>query len=272
MSHNTPVVLTIAGSDPFGGAGIQADLKTIHAMGGYALTVPTALTAQNSQGVAHVQSTPIDSFVIQLETLLEDIQVDAVKIGMLANVEIVQIVAGFIQEHNLPNVVLDTVLVSSSGKDLLDPNALDCLISDLLPLATVITPNLPEVNRILGTHFVGKEQEMPTVAKAFFDLGVKSAVIKGGHAENTDQACDFLVLSDSDPKTFCSPRIETSHTHGTGCTFSSAIATELAKGVTLVEAVEAAKHYIDQALRAGSQLQFEYLSEHSSRREPLKHL
>ena len=178
----TPTVLTIAGSDPYGGAGIQIDCKTIHALGGYAFSVPTALTAQSSQGVSAVESTSPEIFRMQLETLLDDVKVDAVKIGMLANAEIISIVAKVIDKYDLKNIVLDTVLVSSSGKMLLEPSAIDLMVKELFPRVDLITPNLPEINTLLDTSYLGKKDEITDIANAFFERGVNAVLIKGGHS------------------------------------------------------------------------------------------
>jgi len=272
MSNHTPTVLSIAGSDPYGGAGIQADLKSIHALGGYALTCITALTAQNSQGVAHVVATSSDTLNHQLDTLLQDIKVDAVKIGMLANAELINVVADKITQYSLKNIVLDTVLISSSGHPLLEESAIDCLIERLFPEASIITPNLPEINYLLGTHFHGITQEMDAIREAFFKLGAQAIVAKGGHGSESDLATDVLLQSNYPPMPFSSPRIQTSHTHGTGCSFSSAIATFLAQGQDLACAVQQAKYQMHQWFTQSESLQLQYQSNLTHRKEPLLHL
>jgi hydroxymethylpyrimidine/phosphomethylpyrimidine kinase len=185
--HYTPTVLTIAGSDPCGGAGIQIDCKTIHALDGYAFSVTTALTAQNSQGVLSVQSTESEMFKLQLETLLDDVHVDAVKIGMLANAEIISVVAESIDKYDLKNIILDTVLLSSSGKVLLEPKAIDVMVKELFPRVDLITPNLPEINTFLQTSYVGDEDEVRDIA------AIASHLAKGENLKNSvAYAKDFL--------------------------------------------------------------------------------
>lgn len=272
MSNHTPTVLSIAGSDPYGGAGIQADLKSIHALGGYALTCITALTAQNSQGVAHVVATSAKTLSHQLDTLLQDIKVDAVKIGMLANAELINVVADKITQYSLNNIVLDTVLISSSGHPLLEESAVDCLIERLFPIATVITPNLPEINHLLDKDFHNIEPQIDTIRAAFFKLGAQAIVAKGGHGSESDLATDVLLQSNYPPKPFSSPRIQTSHTHGTGCSFSSAIATFLAQGQDLACAVQQAKLQMHQWFTQSESLQLQYQSNLTHRKEPLLHL
>lgn len=264
----TATVLTIAGSDPYGGAGIQVDAKTIHTLGGYAMSVPTALTAQNSQGVFDVYPVSVEALQKQLEVLLDDIQVDAVKIGMLANAEVVHCVSETINRYSLKNIVLDTVLVSSSGRDLLAPDALEVLKAELLPLADVITPNLPELNRLLDASYQGLEQEMPSIGDQLWQLGVKSAVIKGGHSAG-DCCIDYLLQPGVEVEDFYAERVQTTHTHGTGCVFSSAIATSLAKGKTLSEGVQRAKAFLTVKLKASDSLKLSYYQISENRREPI---
>jgi hydroxymethylpyrimidine/phosphomethylpyrimidine kinase len=264
----TSVVLTIAGSDPYGGAGIQVDAKTIHALGGYALSVPTALTSQNSQGVLDVFAPPVAVLENQLCALLDDMQVDAVKIGMLANAEIVSCVAKLIDRYALKNVVLDTVLVSSSGKDLLATDALEVLKAELFPRADVITPNLPELNRLLNTNYQGIAEEMDEVGEQLWGMNVKAAVIKGGHSA-TDSCTDYVLESGSTPEALFAARVQTSHTHGTGCVFSSAIATGLAKGHTLRDSTHMAKAFLTAALKASDSLKLSYHQLSDNRREPI---
>ncbi|MDG4813292.1 bifunctional hydroxymethylpyrimidine kinase/phosphomethylpyrimidine kinase [Hydrogenovibrio sp. 3SP14C1] len=272
MSNHTPTVLSIAGSDPYGGAGIQADLKSIHALGGYALTCITALTAQNSQGVAHVAATSADTLSHQLETLLQDIKVDAVKIGMLANADLIHVVADKITQYSLKNIVLDTVLISSSGHPLLDENAVAGLKEQLFPKATVITPNLPEINHLLGKDFHDIAPELDTISDAFVNMGVQAMVAKGGHGLETNLATDVLLQPGHSPMPFSSPRIQTSHTHGTGCSFSSAIATFLAQGKDLASAVQQSKQQMHQWFNQSESLQLNYQSNLGHRKEPLLHL
>ena len=270
MSKNyTPTVLTIAGSDPYGGAGIQIDCKTIHALNVYAFSVTTALTAQNSQGVKAVQSTSSKIFRAQLETLLNDIKVDAVKIGMLANAEIISIVVGIIDKYDLKNIILDTVLVSSSGKVLLEPLAIDSMVKELFPRVDLITPNLPEINMLLNTDYVGQKDEVTEIANAFFDKGVKAVLVKGGHSLDQNDATDYLVTRSQEVNSFTSQRVHTSHTHGTGCLLSSAIATYLAKGENLENSVSYAKAFLYQNLQTASKINFNYVDSNITRKEPI---
>lgn len=265
-SNRTPTILTIAGYDPYGGAGIVMDTKTIHALGGYALGAVTAITAQNSRGVAGVEAVRPETLSLQLETLLSDIRVDAVKIGMLANAEIIEVVAGAIRRHTLSPIVLDPVLISSSGRQLLDPRAIDAMITDLFPLATLITPNLDETNTLLGTTCRGTPSEIPRMAEGFWRLGAASVLFKGGHTAEAD-AVDTLVTSD-ERLPFSAPRIETSHTHGTGCVLSSAIATHLAHGTPLPDSVRRAKAFLHRRLLEAETLRLSYREE-ATRKEPV---
>ena len=270
MQNNfTPTILTIAGSDPYGGAGIQVDSKVIHALGGYAFSVPTALTAQCSQGVNAVESTSPDMFRMQLETLLDDVKVDAIKIGMLANAEIISIVAEIIDKYDLKNIVLDTVLVSSSGKMLLEPSAIDIMVKELFPRVDLITPNLPEINTLLDTSYLGKRDEVTDIANDFFEKGVNAVLIKGGHSLDKNEATDYLVTSSLAENSFTTPRVKTTHTHGTGCFLSSAIATGLAKGETLGMSVSLAKDFLYKRLNESLHIQFNYKDTKVTHKEPL---
>jgi len=265
----TPTVLSIAGSDPYGGAGIQVDAKTIHTLGAYAFTSITALTAQNSTGVKAVSNTSKEMFKQQLESILDDVQVDAVKIGMLGNVELISIVIDTIDKYKLKNIVLDTVLVSSSGKSLLDPSAIETMIKELFPRVELITPNIPEVNTLLGTSYMGNEDEVNTMAKALFDLGVNAVLIKGGHSQNKEKAIDYLVKKPLNIITSSTARLKTTHTHGTGCVLSSAIASHLALGYDLMKSVELSKTFLYKSLQASSSLIFKYRKEENERKEPI---
>ena len=263
----TPTILTIAGFDPYGGAGIQIDTKTIHALGGYALSVTTAMTAQNSQGVTAQEAVSPDMLDLQLRTLLDDIEVDAVKIGMLANASLIEVVAEILKSHKLTNVVLDPVLASSSGKVLLEPDAVEKMIVKLFPLCRLITPNLDETNTLLGTNFQGSAKDVPLMAEGLFGMGARNILLKGGHTKEKD-AVDCLVELSSITR-FATPRIQTSHTHGTGCLLSSAIATYLAKGNGLAESVKRSKHFLYEKLLHASSLKLQYLSENIERKEPI---
>lgn len=241
-----PRCLTIAGSDSGGGAGIQADLKTFAALGVYGMSALTAITAQNTLGVQGVYELPADFVGLQIDSVVTDIGVDAVKTGMLANADIIAVVAARVREHGLPNLVVDPVMVAKSGDPLLRPDARDALISLLLPLAVVVTPNLHEA-RVLTGMKIETVEEMERAAVAIHRMGPRYVVVKGGHLE-TGESVD--VLYDGERFThFPSPRVETKNTHGTGCTFASAIAAGLAKGLNVEEAVRQAKEYITLALR-----------------------
>jgi hydroxymethylpyrimidine/phosphomethylpyrimidine kinase len=265
----TPTVLTIAGFDPYGGAGIQVDCKTIHALGGYAFSVTTALTAQSSQGVKAVQSTDPKMFKEQLETLLKDVKPDAVKIGMLANRELIKIVIEMIKKYELKNIVLDTVLVSSSGKKLLNEDTIEVMVENLFPLVDMITPNIPEINTFLESDYVGEEDEIEEISKALIALGANSVLIKGGHSSNQKEARDHLVSKSLKIYTFTSPRVNTTHTHGTGCLLSSAIATNLALGLDLQKSVKEAKRFLYEKLQYSTTLNLNYADKKHDRREPI---
>jgi hydroxymethylpyrimidine/phosphomethylpyrimidine kinase len=241
-----PRCLTIAGSDSGGGAGIQADLKTFAALGVYGMSALTAITAQNTLGVQGVYELPADFVGLQIDSVVTDIGVDAVKTGMLANAEIIAVVAAKVREHALPNLVVDPVMVAKSGDPLLRPDAREALIRLLLPLAVIVTPNLHEA-RVLTGMDIRTVADMERAAVAIHQMGARYVVVKGGHLAVGDSVD---VLYDGEKFThFPSPRVETKNTHGTGCTFASAIAAGLAKGLDVMEAVRQAKEYITLALR-----------------------
>jgi len=265
----TPTVLTIAGSDPYGGAGIQIDCKTIHALGGYALSVITSVTAQNSTGVKGVEAVSPHMLRLQLETLLDDIKVDAVKIGMLANSSLVEVVVEIIEKYKLKNIVLDTVMISSSGKVLLESDAINIMVKELFPRVDLITPNIPEVNRLLSTNYLGDEDDIPVMSSALFGLGANAVLIKGGHSTDKENAADYLVEKPLNISTYSTARLKTTHTHGTGCLLSSAIATYLALGYTLEKSVEYAKVFLYKKLHTSSSIKFKYHEENDTRKEPL---
>jgi hydroxymethylpyrimidine/phosphomethylpyrimidine kinase len=244
-----PNILSIAGSDPSGGAGIQADLKTISALGGYGMTAITALTAQNTQGVTGVHIPPASFIAQQIDTIFSDIEVHAVKIGMLANGEIVEAVADRLTAHGAKNIVLDPVLVATSGDSLGAPDVVDAMIARLLPLAIIVTPNLPEAARLTG---LAEDTDMETLARAMTDKGCKAVLVKGGHSGGAT-ADDYLFDGET-MRTFSAARVDTTNTHGTGCTLSSAIATHLAKDHDLGDAVSAAKSYLTAALENSGKL------------------
>lgn len=236
--------LTIAGSDSGGGAGIQADLKTFAAFGVYGMSAITAVTAQNTCGVRAVCAMEPELVAAQIDCVFADIRVDAVKIGMTANAGIITAIAAELQKHPGVPVVLDPVMVSTSGRALLAPDAVQALVRELLPLAAVVTPNLPETSVLVGREITTVEN-MHAAARELIAQGAKAVVIKGGHLDG--DAVDVFF----DGKTFLQlsqPRCSTQNTHGTGCTFSSAIAASLAKGMPLANAVREAKGYISQAI------------------------
>lgn len=240
-------VLTIAGSDSGGGAGIQADLKTITVLGGYGMSVLTALTAQNTLGVQGIFELPPSFVEKQIDSVLSDIGADAVKTGMLANRKIVELVARKIRAYRVKKVVVDPVMVAKSGDTLLQREARDAVIQRLLPLATVVTPNLPEASALSGKR-IRSLDDMKRAALEIHRLGARNVVVKGGHLKG--DAVDVLYDGRAVHE-LRGPRIETRNTHGTGCTFASAIATCLAQGKTVLEATKDAKAFITRAVEAG---------------------
>lgn len=241
-----PRVLTIAGSDSGGGAGIQADLKTFSALGVFGMTAITAVTVQNTQGVAGFEALPPALVRDQIEAVAADIGVDAAKTGMLANAEIVVAVADAIAASGVPNLVVDPVFVSKHGHVLLAPEAVEVLRSRLLPLATLVTPNMPEAAGLVGFD-VETPDDMRRAAAAIAELG-PAVLVKGGHARAERRSSDLLVF-EGEETWLDAPRIETPHTHGTGCTLSAAIAASLARGDDLHEAVRAGKAFVTEAIR-----------------------
>lgn len=239
-----PRVLIVAGSDSGGGAGIQADIKTCFALGGHPATAVTALTAQNSLGVQGVWPTPVEGVREQIRSILSDIGADAVKTGMLATAEIASAVADELAESTLP-LVVDPVCVSSTGATLLTPDALDVYRHRLIPMATVVTPNLPEVVALTGVA-VTDRAGLRTAAEAFTAMGARWVLVKGGHL--AADAVD-LLYDGHQAIELTSERIDTAHTHGTGCTLASAIATRLAYGDDVPSAVRAAKEFVTEAIR-----------------------
>lgn len=239
--------LTIAGSDSSGGAGIQADLKTFAAYGVFGMSAITAITAQNTCGVTSIRELDQNIIRDQIEAIYTDVSVDAVKIGMLSNIDIVNTVADALQQYQPKKVVLDTVMISKSGSYLLQPNAVAALIERLMPLSLVVTPNLYEASTIVGFP-VEDRTGMEKAAISIKNMGPQYVVIKGGHLPG--DACDLLYDGQSFT-VFTNERIDNAHTHGTGCTFSSAIAAGLAKGLSAEAAIGAAKRYITIAIQHG---------------------
>ena len=251
MKHYT-TVLTIAGSDSGGGAGIQADIKTISALGCYATTAITAITVQNTVGVEAVHPVPVDFVKGQIEAVLSDIGADAVKIGMLQSAEIVRAVAEMLRKYKVGNVVLDPVMVSTSGHRLIEEEAIDTLRRELIPLARVITPNIPEAEILLGGEEIRSQASLPEMAKRLSASCGVSVLLKAGHLSE-DELTDILYDKETDKLLqLTSKRIRTRNTHGTGCTMSSALAASLAKGETLQQAASSAKTFISNAIIAGA--------------------
>ncbi len=247
-----PIVLTIAGSDSSGGAGIQADIKTISALGGYAASIITALTAQNTQGVRAVLPIPSDFVLAQCEAVFTDMEIAAVKIGMLQDVEIIKAVAKILRTFKPKHVVLDPVMVATSGDTLLEINAIDTLIHELFPLADLITPNLYEAAQLLSITPASILENPKDALSQLHTLGAKACLLKGGHG-NDDVATDHLIAAEG-TVSFTTKKIITAHTHGTGCTLSAAIATFLAHGMPLRHAVSQAKKYVEGGLENGKTL------------------
>ena len=238
--------LSIAGSDCSGGAGIQADLKTMTMNGVYAMSVITALTAQNTTGVRAIQESTPEFLKQQLDAVFEDIYPDAVKIGMVASGELTRVIADRLRYYNAGNVVVDPVMVASAGSSLIKQNAVQILIRELLPISTLVTPNIPEA-QVLSGLTIAKKEDMIAAAKQIGDSYHCSVLLKGGHSIN--DANDLLYVN-GNLIWFEGKRIDNPNTHGTGCTLSSAIASNLAKGFTLSESVQRAKDYISGALAA----------------------
>ncbi len=247
-----PIALTIAGSDPSGGAGIQADLKTFAACGVYGASVITALTAQNTCGVTDVHVVPAEFVTAQLDAVLSDLDVRAVKTGMLARSDIIEAIAEALERFSPPNLVIDPVMIASSGNALLTEEAIATLREKLLPRARLITPNLPEAARLLGESEAAREIDIARQGRALLALGCEAVLIKGGHAGGA-QSIDYLFAKGSVER-FSAPRIDTNNTHGTGCTLASAIAAGLARGLALSHAVRGAKDYVTAAIAAADRL------------------
>jgi hydroxymethylpyrimidine/phosphomethylpyrimidine kinase len=244
-------VLTIAGSDSGGGAGIQADLKTFAALGCYGMSAITALTAQNTRGVSGIHPVPPAFAAAQIAAVLEDIGADAVKIGMLHSVELIRAVADALKHYQARHIVLDPVMVAQSGDRLLQDDAVGTIAEYLMPLAEVLTPNIPEAEVLVGRALRTRD-ELRAAARDLAGHGSCSVLIKGGHLEHED-SCDLLYLARENRYVeLTAERIRTRNNHGTGCTLSSAIAAHLARGSGLEDAVRQAKEYISHAIRAGA--------------------
>jgi hydroxymethylpyrimidine/phosphomethylpyrimidine kinase len=250
MPDPHPIALTIAGSDSGGGAGIQADLKTFHAHGVFGTSALTAITAQNTLGVTAVHSIPIGVVRAQIEAVASDLPPQALKSGMLATAELVETVADAIESYGLPNYVVDPVMVATSGDRLLDADAEESLATHLLPLASVVTPNLHEAQILTGLE-VHSIPEMRNAARALVELGAGAALVKGGHLGG--DAVD-LLWDGSEERLWRKPRLDTPHTHGTGCTLSAAITAGLARGLPLIYATERAVQWVARAIESAPRL------------------
>jgi hydroxymethylpyrimidine/phosphomethylpyrimidine kinase len=243
---NVNKALTIAGSDSGGGAGIQADLKTFQELGVFGMSALTAVTAQNTLGVQAVYPMSAEAVEKQIDSIGEDLGTDALKTGMLFNAEIIEAVAGKIKKFHWEKVVVDPVMIAKGGASLLQNEAVNALKKYLLPISLIITPNIPEAEVLTGMSILTIEDKKEA-AKKLLDLGVKNVVIKGGHDEQTNEAADVL-FNGHEFFYFTTKRIETKNTHGTGCTFSAALTSELAKGSSIYDAVATAKHFIQAAI------------------------
>jgi len=250
----TAIALTIAGSDSSGGAGIQADLKSFAALRVYGASVITALTAQNTTGVQGVHAVPPDFIAAQIDSVFSDLKVGAVKIGMLPTSEVIRAVSESLRKHaqGIP-VVLDPVMVAASGDRLISEEAVETLRAELMPLADIVTPNLPEAATLLGEAEANHENEAVGQARRLLERGARAVLIKGGHGEGRESV-DHLLGRDGTLRRFAAPRIETCNNHGTGCTLSAAVAAGLARGLGLAEAVGNAKTYVTEAIRTADSL------------------
>ncbi|MBE6250063.1 MAG: bifunctional hydroxymethylpyrimidine kinase/phosphomethylpyrimidine kinase [Bacteroidales bacterium] len=245
-------VLTIAGSDSGGGAGIQADIKTISAMGCYAASAITAVTVQNTIGVQAVHPVPPDILGAQIDSVLSDIGADAIKTGMLHSAEVVEVVASKIEQYGIRNVVVDPVMVSTSGHRLIEESAIEVIKKRLLPLSRVVTPNVPEAEVLIGGKIAG-ESDFEEVAKELSETYGTSVLLKAGHLTGETLTDYFYNIEDQSLTLLPSKRVLTKNTHGTGCTLSSAFAAALARGESLTQAAQSAKNYIHQAIISGSE-------------------
>jgi hydroxymethylpyrimidine/phosphomethylpyrimidine kinase len=243
-----PVALTIAGSDSGGGAGIQADLKAMEANGVFATSALAAVTAQNTETVAEAHNLPPSLVAAQIDAVADDMDVRVAKTGMLSAPEIIETVADRVRAHDLQPFVVDPVMISKTGFKLLQDEAIETLIDELLPLATIITPNVHEASHLTGQADLEATDDLRLAAEALYEQGPDAVLVKGGHLADEEEAVDVLV-DEAGTRTFSAPRIDTKHTHGTGCTYASAIAANLAKGNDLRSAVDRAKRYVTGAIR-----------------------
>lgn len=253
--YNTPLaqVVSIAGTDPSGGAGIQADIKAISATGSYAASIISILVAQNTQAVTAIQEIPLAFIQQQIDAVFTDLSIDAVKLGMLYHEDIIHLVASNLKKYQAPFVVLDPVMISQTGHILLKPQAIHALVDELFPLATLITPNIPEAESILERK-ISDIRNMQDAAILLATRYKVSVLLKGGHLSTTHSPDIFYDFPQKQMHRFDAPRINTKNTHGTGCTLSAAIASYLAQGETLTNAVGKAKHYLTQCILAAKDL------------------
>lgn len=248
----TAIALTVAGSDSSGGAGIQADLKTFSALGIYGASVLTALTAQNTRGVQAIHPVPADFVAGQIDSVFDDLAVGAVKTGMLGGPDVIRAVAAGLARHRARPVVVDPVMIASTGARLLPPDAVEALRADLLPLADLLTPNLPETAALLDEPVAEDEEQVLGQARRLLALGPKAVLVKGGHGTGPESV--DLLLDATGAHRFAAPRIATRNTHGTGCTLAAAITARLAAGATLRASVADAKAYLTASLAAADRL------------------
>ncbi|RZT38638.1 bifunctional hydroxymethylpyrimidine kinase/phosphomethylpyrimidine kinase [Cupriavidus agavae] len=256
--HSTPPrTLTIAGSDSGGGAGIQADLKTFAALGCFGMSAITAITAQNTLGVTGVHAIPADMVGAQIDAVAGDIGVDAAKTGMLGTAAIVEAVAGAVDRHGIRRLVVDPVMISTSGATLSDDATSQAMVRLLFPRAILVTPNLPEASYLLGRR-IARRAEMETAAADLLAMGCQAVLLKGGHLEDDGPGAtgldDLLMLADGTVRVYTHPRLDTPNLHGTGCTLAAAIAAQLARGEALPDAVSTALDFVAQAIAAGARL------------------
>lgn len=246
----TTIALTIAGSDSGGGAGIQADLKTFQELGTFGTSVLTAITAQNTNGVHGVQAVDTDIIDGQLEAVMTDLRPKAAKTGMIFSPEIIALIAERLTQYGPIQLVVDPVMIAKGGASLLQEEAIEALRTKLVPLATVITPNIPEAE-VLAEMTIENEDDLHEAADRILKLGAEHVIIKGGHSDDPQFSEDYIVSTDGSSFRLQSPRIDTADTHGTGCTFSAAIAANLAKGMSVEEAITEAKVFIQSAIQYG---------------------
>lgn len=248
----TPVALTIAGSDSSGGAGIQADLKTFAALGVYGASVITALTAQNTRGVSAIHAVPPEFVTAQIDAVFGDLDIGAVKIGMVAQLSTIEAIAASLKRYSPKHVVLDPVMVATSGDRLLATEAIDALRIKLIPRASLITPNLPEAAALLGEGVASREADIEAQGRRLLAMGCPAVLIKGGHADGAESV-DYLIEAKRTAR-LAAPRLATKNTHGTGCSLSSAITAHLAQGEAMESAVRNAKTWISAAIAAADRL------------------